>query len=171
MDILLNSKTGEIKTVECPFRSITDLKGYRDGESYKPGSSLVDLTGYESLESIVRRCTRVMRSPGGQVVSVLDKHLIAQECQFSDPVYEASGAGTIDEAFDKASDVTDTPAFDLADASALLSSAVNNNELSPATKPADNSKSKPAELAVGNSSDDSAEDNSEQLHLEEKETA
>lgn len=119
---LVNNKTGEfleIKKEPVPFRTLTNLKDYKDGEKYTPDSSEVDLTGYEPLESIIARCTRVMRAPGGQSYSVLDKTALQAEATVSG-VYEAAGATSIDEAFDRM-DPTDEPGFDLADASALLS--------------------------------------------------
>lgn len=122
---LVNSKTGEfleIRKEPVPFRTITDLKGYDHCEHYEPGTSQVDLTGYEPLESIIARCMRTMRAPGGQIYHVLDKEAVKQEA-IAVPTsvdYEAGTAKTVDEAFDT-EDPTSDPDFDFVDASRIMS--------------------------------------------------
>lgn len=111
---VMNNKTGEIFEIVSPFRSLTDLKDYKDGETYEPGTSVTSLEGYEPLESIVARCMRTMRSPNGTEYQVLDTDALhAEETQIG--IYEASGASTLEEAFATA-DPTDSQGFDLADA-------------------------------------------------------
>lgn len=115
---LFNLKSGEVVQLQkepCSFRTITDLKDYHDGEVYEQGTSKVDLTGYESLESIVERCMRTSRGPNGQVMSALDLDMLRAEYS-QQPLYEASSADDIDSAFET-EDVSDAPTFDLADAS------------------------------------------------------
>lgn len=130
---LMDKKTGEVLEIvepECPFRSITDLKGYNDDESYEPGTSQVDLTGYEPLESIIARCTRVMRAPGGQTYTVIDRDLVKQEAGVVPTLeedYTAGSATTVDEAFDTA-DPTDDPDFDMTDAIRILSEIKERND-------------------------------------------
>lgn len=115
--VLVNSKTGEIIEAEehCPFASITDLKrDPNDVESYEAGTSVVSLEGYEPLDVIVSRCMRTVKSPNGVVYQVLDKDALkAEETQTG--IYEASGAKTLDEAFDTL-DPTASQGFDLVDA-------------------------------------------------------
>lgn len=127
MTDLVNTQTGEVFEIKkelSPFRSITDLKSFKDGEYYEPGSSQVDLTGYEPLESIIARCTRVMRAPGGQTYQVLDVEAVKQEAQVvpTSIDYEAGTASTIDEAF-ATEDPTSDPDFDLVDASRIMNKA------------------------------------------------
>lgn len=122
----VDKKTGEVKEgrPDVPFRSITDLKQYKDDEHYEEGTSMVDMTGYEPLASIVARCMRTMKAPNGQLISVLDKTALkAEESQVG--VYEASSAQSIDEAFETL-DPTDSPDFDLSDASQTLAQANDN---------------------------------------------
>lgn len=63
---IVYKKTGEVLAdrkvtirtrPNCPFRSITDLKGYRDAEVYHPDDSILDEEGYEPLSETIRRCT------------------------------------------------------------------------------------------------------------------
>ena len=117
---LSSLNTGEVFQIQkevSPFRTITDLKDYHDAETYEEGTSMTDLSGFEPLTSIVARCMRVSRMPGGQVVSALDTDLLKQE-YVSTGIYEASNANTVDEAF-ATEDITDSPTFDLADASMI----------------------------------------------------
>lgn len=151
MVTVVNTKTGEIFEQDIPFRTITNLKGYHDGEVYKKGSSAVDLTGYEPLSSIIARCTRVMRAPGGQTYQVLDTNALKAEQTFADPVFEASGASSIDEAFVKATDITETPGFDLSDAGRILAQA---KDLSTSTTASSSSKASEPELVVDKSEDE-----------------
>lgn len=126
---LVNSKTGEfleIRKDPIPFRSLTDHE-YSDGETYEPGSSQVDLTGYEPLASIIARCTRTMRAPGGQTYQVLDMEAVKQESQTvpTSVDYEAGTAKTVDEAF-ATEDPTTDPDFDLVDAGRIMSQVEAN---------------------------------------------
>lgn len=129
MDIV-NVKTGEVlelRKEKSPFRSITDLKDYNHVERYESGTSQVDLTGYEALESIIARCTRTMVAPGGQSYQVLDVDAVKAEA-ISVPVsvdYEAGSAQTIDEAF-ATEDPTSAGDFDLVDASQVMAKVAAN---------------------------------------------
>lgn len=148
----LDKKTGEIieGRPDVPFRSLTDLKQYKDDEQYEPGTSMVDETGYEPLASIVARCMRTMKAPNGQLISVLDKTALkAEESQVG--VYEASSATSVDEAF-ATQDPTDDPDFDLSDASRFLAQA-NDNIKQVLAGTSDNQKSR--------SEPDKTEDSSE----------
>lgn len=137
---------------DCPFRSLTDLKGYNDDKFMKPGSSMVDLTGYEPLSSIISRCMRVQIGPNGQQYQVLDKGAMQAEASFI-PAYEASQAKTIDEAFETL-DHTQDPGYDLADATqALMKSQAT---LSTGHKEADILNQADEVRLVGNSRDKSA---------------
>lgn len=119
--VYVNSKTGEIVELEevCPFASLTDPKkeGIKDVESYKAGTSVTSLEGYEPLESIVARCMRMVQSPNGVTYQVLDRDALKAE-ETGIPVYEAEGAQSLDEAFATV-DPTDSQGFDLADASVI----------------------------------------------------
>lgn len=119
--VLMNSKTGEIIEAEelVPFASITDLKkeNIKDGEDYVEGTSVTTLEGYEPLESIVARCMRTVQSPNGSTYQVLDKDALKAE-ETQQGLYEASGAKTLDEAFDTM-DPTESQGFDLSDASII----------------------------------------------------
>lgn len=120
MELMYNN-TGEVLTLQkapSPFRSITDLKDYNDNERYEEGTSLVDLTGYEPLESVIARCTRLMRGRNGQEYQVIDRDMLKAEMTMPG-VYEAGNATSIDEAFET-EDITDAPMFDLSDAGEII---------------------------------------------------
>lgn len=123
MDII-NKKTGEVYEASIPYRTILDASEYQDCESYEKDSSLVDLTGFEPLASIVARCMRTMKSPSGAVSQVLDVSALRAEAQETG-IYEAASASSLDEAFDTL-DPTDAPGFDFVDGSQILE-AVNDN--------------------------------------------
>lgn len=128
----VNLKTGEIKKVpvsDKPFRSLLDAGEYQDAEHYESDSSVVDLTGYEPLSSIVARCMRTMKSPSGVVTQVLDVNALKAEAHDTG-IYEAGKASTVDEAFETL-DPTDAPGFDFVDGSRILQS-VNDNILTKA---------------------------------------
>lgn len=117
--LTVNDKTGEVKEVSLasPFRCLTDLKEYKDGEDYKEGTSCTSLEGYEPLEDIVARCTRTMVTQNGMRYAVLDKDALKAEA-VGTPIYEAGSASTLDEAF-ATLDPTSSQGFDLADASEI----------------------------------------------------
>lgn len=97
------------------------MKEIEDGENYVEGTSVTTLEGYEPLESIVARCTRIVTSPNGNSYNVLDTDALkAEETQTG--IYEASEAQTLDEAF-ATMDPTDAQGYDLADASQDLNVA------------------------------------------------
>lgn len=155
-------KTGEVFELRkevSPFRSITDLKDYTDGEYYEPGSSMVDLTGYEPLESIIARCTRTMTAPGGQTYQVLDYDAVKAESQVvpTSVDYEAGDAKTVDEAF-ATEDPTQDGDFDLTDASRILASIGSASEessgrIAPSIANEDAADLKQAELNLSSDSD------------------
>lgn len=168
---VVNSKTGELFDVALPvlpYRTIRDANDYKDGEEYEPDSSMVDLTGFEPLSTVIARCMRTMKSPSGGITQVLD--LDALKAEAHEPgIYEAEKATTIDEAFETL-DPTDAPGFDFVDGSAIIQ-AVNDNisaqqkELSTtATNEQAPHSQANEEPAVGNS-------NNESELFEEKQTA
>ena len=142
----INKETGEVveeKRPDVPFRSLTDLKSYRDNEVYQPDTSKVDMTGYESLASIVARCTRVSRTANGSSVQFIDKTLLKAEEQ-TQGFYDIKEGMTVDEAFATA-DPTQDPDFDLVDASRIseeiaASVAARQKEVSITSGQAANSK-------------------------------
>lgn len=166
MDIF-NKETGEVFEIQkekSQFRSITDLKDFSDPEKYEKGSSMVDLTGYEPLESIIARCTRTMVAPGGQMYQVLDYDAVKAESQVvpASVDYEAGDAKTVDEAF-ATEDPTQDGDFDLADASRVLASigsasVESSGRIAPSIANEDAPDLKQAELNLSSDSDADAED-------------
>lgn len=157
---VINEKTGEVKeySVASPFRSLTDLQDYSDGETYEEGTSTTTLEGYEPLESIVARCMRTVRSPNGSEYQVLDTDALKAE-ETQQGIYEAGSASNVDEAF-ATLDPTDSQGFDLADASAIAgminADVEEKSNLSTERANEAQSKAKVSDGTVGKSDDSSS---------------
>lgn len=118
----VDPKTGEIKSIkqviktrDCPFRSLTDLKERQLGEMYDPESSLTDTTGYEPLTKVIEKCT--VRQGKKTVI-------IPGALPHKPGSYDIQDINKInpDDAFCQA-DPTLDPAFDLADTTAIMDTA------------------------------------------------
>lgn len=108
------ARFGEVYRDDVPFRSKTDLKGFKDDEYYEPGTSLTDPSQVLNVKETVDRIMKgeiAMPNLSGYDIK-LDEN--------GQPV-----GMTLDEAFDMV-DPTQAPGFDIADVPDLLLASVSS---------------------------------------------
>lgn len=132
MITFVDKKTGEVYEADVPFRTIGTASEYTDDESYEAGTSLTDISGYEPLESVIARCTRQVGGINSRGLQVLDMKALKEESHGVMTSYDVAlddhaSSDQVDAAFSASYDPSDSPGFDLSDASEILSAVATND--------------------------------------------